>query len=70
MFVTSADATIFLMDNMLEILESAENGTVEVCVGITDLPSGGLECDLLVKLTTMEQTAGIVVDHNASWRET
>ena len=33
-------------------------GTVEVCMDLTDLPPGGLECDLVIPLNLVDGKAG------------
>ncbi len=42
---------------MAEVLEGAGSGSVEVCVILEDLPSGGLDCNISAELTTTDITA-------------
>ena len=52
------DATIhFLRDETFVASEGAEDETGEVCVVISNLPSGGLGCDLTAFLSTRDGTA-------------
>ena len=32
----------------------AEGDTVEICADLTDIPAGGLECDVVVELSTTD----------------
>ena len=34
------------------------DGAVEICMDLTNIPNGGLECDLLVPLTLVDGKAG------------
>ena len=38
---------------------SEGDGTTQVCVEVSGIPAGGLECEIMVTLTTMDNTAGI-----------
>ncbi len=57
LFTYSSDATIFLRDNATEVLEGAGTGSVEVCIILEGLPSGGLDCNITVELATTNITA-------------
>ena len=59
-----AVATLFLRDTMAEVEEGAGVDTVEVCVGITDVPSEGLQCSLTAFLSTTDETASKFVIPN------
>ena len=37
---------------------SEGDGTAQVCVEVSGIPGGGLECDVVVTLTTVDDTAG------------
>ena len=56
-FLLLAVATLFLQRSTAVIKEGAGVQVVEVCVGITDVPSGGLQCNLTVFLSTTDEIA-------------
>ena len=51
-------ATITLQPVPPLVSEDDMDVTIEVCVEINDLPTGGLGCDLEVDLSLLEDTAG------------
>ena len=58
-----SDATINIEQLFYQLSEGA--GPVEVCVEISDVPAGGLECDITVSLVAVDGAkAGKLNKHN------
>ena len=51
------DATISLSPTEFTLDEGSGHGPVTVCVVISNLPMGGLQCEIIATLTVMENTA-------------
>ena len=52
-YLTPADATISLSSSVYDVSEG--NGSVSVCVVLSDIPAGGLECEIEVPLQTNDE---------------
>ncbi len=51
------DATIYIRDNATEVLEGVGTDSVEICIILGDLPSGGLDCNISAELASINITA-------------
>ena len=51
------DATV----SLIEAQSAVEGNPIEVCVEISDVPDGGLECNITVELNTVSGEAGTLL---------
>ena len=51
-FLTGANVTIMSSDYMV----SENHSSVKVCVNLTDIPAGGLECEVVATINTTDGT--------------
>lgn len=51
------DATVSLTPTELTVDEGSDPDSVNLCVVISNLPAGGLQCDLVATLSPIEDTA-------------
>ena len=57
-YTTSKDATLTLTPTEFTVDEGPNPDLAELCVVISNLPAGGLQCDLVATLTPLGSTAG------------
>ena len=57
--VSTAVPTVRFADNINEFWVDEEAGELDVCLTLASIPPGGLECDIVVTLTTADGKAGM-----------